>query len=68
MKALVVVLSLIGAAPVLAANAEVPSQNVHKSNDAGNSTGNDKVDSLNKGQLDENQRPAPSSEDPQPAK
>ena len=68
MKALVVVLSLIAAVPALAANAEAPSQNVDKSNDAGNSTGNDRVDSLNKGQLDENQRPAPSSQDAPAAK
>jgi len=68
MKALVVVLSLIAAVPALAANAEAPSQNVDKSNDAGNSTGDDKVDSLNKGQLDENQRPASSNQEAPPAK
>ena len=46
------------AAPALAANADAPQSNVDKSNDAGNSTGDDKVDTLNRGQLDENQRPA----------
>ena len=63
MKAVVVILSLLAAAPALAANADAPNRNVDKSNDAGGPTGNDKVDQLNKGQLDENQRPAPSSQD-----
>lgn len=58
MKALVVLLGLIAAAPTLAANADAPTRNVDKSNDKGGPTGDDKVDALNKGQLDENQRPA----------
>ena len=58
MKALVVTLSLLATAPVLAANADSPNRSVDKSNDAGGPTGDDKVDQLNKGQLDENQRPA----------
>ena len=58
MKAVVVILSLLAAAPALAANADAPDRNVDKSNDAGGSTGDDKVDQLNKGQIDENQRPA----------
>lgn len=62
MKAFVVILSLLAAAPALAANADAPNRNVDKSNDAGGPTGNDKVDQLNKGQLD-GQRPAPSSQD-----
>ena len=41
---------------VLAANAEQPYQNVDKSNDKGNDTGNGRVEDLNKGQLD--QKPA----------
>ncbi len=41
---------------VLAANAEQPFQNVDKSNDKGNDTGDRRVEDLNKGQLD--QRPA----------
>ncbi len=62
MKALVVTLGLLAAAPALAANADAPNRNVDKSNDAGGPTGNDKVDQLNKGQLDE-QRLAPPSQD-----
>ena len=58
MKALIVALSLLAAAPALAANADAPNRNVDKSNDKGGPTGDDKVDVLNKGQLDENQRPA----------
>ena len=56
--------------PALAANAEAPNSNVDKRTDAGNSTGNDKVDTLNRGQLDANQRPAasqPASPAPAPA-
>ncbi len=47
----------LGASPaqVWAANADHPDQNVDKRNDAGNDTGNSKVDRLNSGQLDENQ-------------
>ncbi len=56
MKVLVAALGLLAA---LAANADAPNRNVDKSNDAGGPTGDDKVDQLNKGQLDE-QRPAPS--------
>lgn len=65
MKVLVVILGLLAAAPALAANADAPNRNVDKSNDAGGPTGNDKVDQLNKGQLDE-QRPAASSPDARP--
>ena len=65
MKALIVILSLLAAAPVLAANADAPDRNVDKSSDAGGPTGNDKVDQLNKGQLDE-QQPASSSQDAKP--
>ncbi|GAC1346135.1 MAG: hypothetical protein NVSMB18_27510 [Acetobacteraceae bacterium] len=43
------------ASPVLAANADQPYQNIDKRNDAGNSTGDAKVDALNRGQLDQNQ-------------
>ena len=46
------------AAPAMAANADAPQSNVDRSNDVGNSTGDDKVDTLNRGQLDEKQRPA----------
>lgn len=62
MKALVVTLGLLAAAPALAANADAPNRNVDKSNDAGGPTGDDKVDQLNKGQLD-GQRPAAASRD-----
>ena len=65
MKALVVTLSLLAGAPALAANADAPNRNVDKSNDAGGPTGNDKVDQLNKGQLDE-QQPASSGQDAKP--
>ena len=41
----------------MAANADQPYQNVDKSNDKGNSTGNARVEDLNRGQLDQNQRP-----------
>ncbi len=68
MKFLLVALSLMAAVPALAANADAPDQNVDKRNDAGGSTGNDQVDRLNKGQLDQNQHPAPASQDPPPAK
>ena len=65
MKALVVILSLLIAAPALAANADAPNRNVDKSNDAGGPTGDNKVDQLNKGQLDE-QRPASAGQDAKP--
>jgi len=68
MKALLVALSLIAAGPALAANADAPDQNVDKRNDAGGPTGNDQVDRLNNGQLDQNQHPAPARQDPPPAK
>jgi len=68
MKFLLVALSFMAAVPALAANADAPNQNVDKRNDAGGSTGNDQVDRLNKGQLDQNQHPAPASQDPPPAK
>lgn len=52
----VVSMFLMGlASPVLAANANQPYQNVDHSNDAGNNTGDSKVDALNRGQLDQNQ-------------
>ncbi len=40
--------------PVLAANAGAPYSNVDHSNDAGNDTGDSKVDGLNAGQLNQN--------------
>jgi len=55
--AIAITLLLGGAAPALAANADAPQANVDKRNDAGNSTGNDKVDALNHGQLNANQKP-----------
>jgi len=67
MKALLVALSLLAAGSALAANADAPDQNVDKRNDAGGSTGNDQVDQLNKGQLDQNQRPAPAQQEAPPA-
>ncbi len=67
MKALLVALSLLAAGSALAANADAPDQNVDKRNDAGDSTGNDQVDQLNKGQLDQNQRPAPTRQEAPPA-
>jgi hypothetical protein len=56
--------------PLLAANADAPYSNVDKRNDAGNDTGNSKVEGLNKGQLDENQKPPAMGSQPsaQPAK
>ncbi len=75
--AIAITLLLGAAAPAFAANADAPQTNVDKRNDAGNSTGNDKVDALNRGQLDENQKPAapaasvpeaPAPAAPQPAK
>ncbi len=68
MKALLVALSLLAAGSALAANADAPDQNVDKRNDAGGSTGNDQVDQLNKGQLDQNQRPVPAQQEAPPAK
>lgn len=69
MKQIAIALTLlvVAAAPALAANADAPQSNVDKSNDAGNSTGNDKVDALNRGQLDANQRPAAPAATPAPA-
>lgn len=55
--AIAITLLLGAAAPALAANADAPQANVDKRNDVGNSTGNDEVDSLNRGQLDANQKP-----------
>lgn len=55
------------AAPALAANADAPQRNVDKGNDAGNSTGDNKVDTLNRGQLDENQTPTNAQPKPDPA-
>ena len=40
--------------PVLAAHAGAPYENVDHSNDAGNDTGDSKVDGLNSGQLNQN--------------
>ena len=60
MKPLLALLALsfaVPAFPVLAANADQPYSNVDKSNDRGNSTGNNRVEDLNRGQLDQNQRP-----------
>lgn len=56
--AIAITLLLGAAAPALAANTDAPQANVDKRSDAGNSTGNDKVDTLNRGQLDANQKPA----------
>jgi hypothetical protein len=52
--------AVVGTAPaaVRAANADHPYENIDRSNDAGNDTGDSRVETLNKGQLDENQRPA----------
>jgi hypothetical protein len=44
------------ASPALAAHAGAPYTNVDHSNDAGNDTGDSKVDGLNAGQLNENYR------------
>lgn len=68
MKAVLVALCLMAAAPALAANADAPDKNVDKRNDAGGATGNDQVERLNRGQLDENQRPAPARQDAPPPK
>ncbi len=56
--AIAITLLLGSIAPALAANADAPQSNVDKRDDAGNSTGNDKVDALNRGQLDASQKPA----------
>lgn len=42
------------AAPAIAANADHPYSNVDKRNDAGNDTGDNRVEGLNSGQLNEN--------------
>ena len=55
MKIALAVLALaaaLSATPAMAANADQPFQNIDKSNDAGNSTGNAQVDPLNRAQLD----------------
>jgi len=57
-SALMLGAGLLAPAPLLAANADAPYQNVDKRNDAGNDTGNSQVDRLNSGQLDANQPPA----------
>lgn len=57
-SAIAIALLLGPFAPALAAGADAPQSNVDKRNDAGNSTGNDKVDALNRGQLDVNQKTA----------
>jgi len=69
MKQIAIALTLlaVAAAPALAANADAPQSNVDKTNDAGNRTGNDKVDALNRGQLDANQKPAAPAATPAPA-
>lgn len=66
MKALLAALLLLTAAalgaPALAANADAPHKNVDKSNDAGNSTGNDQTEKLNQQQASQpatTTRPAP---------
>lgn len=52
-------------APSRAANADEPNARVDRSNDSGIATGNDRVDDLNKKQLDENQpRPQPAPPPP----
>lgn len=48
-------LTAIGGAPAFAANADNPNQNVDPRLDKGGDTGNSRVDSLNRSQLDENQ-------------
>ncbi len=58
MKSLLVAFSLLAVTPAFAANADAPNRNVDKRDDNGGPTGDNKVDALNKGQLDENQRPA----------
>ena len=69
MRALLLVAALaIPAVPALAANADQPYLNVDKSNDQGNSTGNGKVEDLNKAQLDVNQKPAPATPPTTPTK
>jgi hypothetical protein len=58
----VLMMCVMTSAPVLAANADAPYSNVDKSNDRGNDTGDSRVDSLNRSQLDENQpRQAPAA-------
>ena len=48
----------VSAAPAFAANADQPYKNVDKTNDKGNDTGNGRVEDLNRGQLDQNQKPS----------
>ncbi len=62
--AIAITLLLGAAAPALAANADAPQANVDKRTDAGNSTGNDKVDALNRGQLDADQKPTATAASP----
>lgn len=54
-------------APAMAANADQPHQNVDKRNDAGNDTGDSRVESLNRGQLDRNQGAVPQQGGERPA-
>lgn len=70
MKAPMLAMSLLAAlaTPALAANADAPNQNVDKTNDAGNATGNAQTDRLNTGQLDRNQPPPAGSQPAPPAK
>ena len=55
---------LLAAGPAWAADAAHPDRNVDQRNDHGGDTGNGKVDTLNKGQLDENQPPPPGNGQP----
>ena len=60
LTAAIALAAAVAAAPtgVRAANADHPYENIDKRNDAGNDTGDSQVETLNRGQLDENQRPA----------
>lgn len=49
-----IALALSAAPAAMAANAKTPYRNVDRSNDAGNETGDSKVDALNAAQLDQN--------------
>ena len=67
-RALVMLGLLAFSAPVLAANADQPDRNVNKANDKGGDTGNGKVEDLNRGQLNVNQKPPAAPAGAQPAK
>ena len=68
MRALAVLALLAIGSPAMAANADQPDRNVNKANDKGGDTGNGKVDDLNRGQLNENQKPPAAPGDARPAK